>query len=269
MDIKNGVSIDGTLGVGGFTTTAGLSSSAVVQVEAGASVYLPDVTGTDNGFLIRDKTGPSRLDVSRSTEVWGDVPTETTLLTVTPDGHTAIYADGSSGYGLQIGPSSSVNAKSVVYGSKFGITYELRFGSTPYFIVSTTDYAISTKLPFVSDEDSTFKKRIVYTGVVSPANLTASQNNWNPSGGVGVPTVVRFTCNASLSITGLIAGVAGQRVTLCNVGTNNITLSHESGSSTAANRFKCPNSAAFTLRKDGAVDLWYDSTSSRWRIVAP
>jgi hypothetical protein len=52
-----------------------------------------------------------------------------------------------------------------------------------------------------------------------------------------------------------------------NVGTANIiTLVHDA-TSTAANRFFCPNSANVALRPNGWVDIWYDTTSSRWRVV--
>lgn len=117
--------------------------------------------------------------------------------------------------------------------------------------------------------DASLNARQQLTQVTSPANLTASQNNWQPAGTSAVPTNVRFTANASLSLTGLTAGLSGQRMTLWNVGSNSITLAHESASSTTTNRFRCPGATNFTLRADGAVDLWYDPTSARWRVCAP
>lgn len=116
----------------------------------------------------------------------------------------------------------------------------------------------------------TFSSRTTTTYTTSPANLTASKNNWNPAGiGTAVPTNIRVSANAGLSITGIIAGASGQRATIYNVGANAITLSHNSGLSSAGNKFLCPGSADLSLRANGAVDMWYDPTSAAWRLIAP
>jgi len=120
--------------------------------------------------------------------------------------------------------------------------------------------------------DSSFRWKSIHTsgarfdtGVVSPAQLTANTDNWSITG-LSTAKVIRFSTNAALNITGIASPSNGQRITLCNIGTFNATLSHDV-TSTAANRFLCPNSAALVIRPNGAVDLWYDNTSSRWRVI--
>lgn len=103
-------------------------------------------------------------------------------------------------------------------------------------------------------------------GTITPANLTASQNNWAPTGIANVRNV-RLSANAGLSVTGISASQTnGRLLRLLNIGSNALTLTHESGSSAAANRFLCPGSANFSLAANAFVDAWYDGGSSRWRL---
>lgn len=105
------------------------------------------------------------------------------------------------------------------------------------------------------------------TGVVSPAQLTANTDNWSVTG-LSTAGVIRASTNASRTLTGIASPTAGQTVTLCNVGSNDLVLAHDV-TSTAANRFLCPNNTNLTLNQNAAVQLWYDPTSSRWRVIEP
>jgi hypothetical protein len=102
-------------------------------------------------------------------------------------------------------------------------------------------------------------------GKISPAQITADQNNYNPTGLSGA-SVLRLASDATRTITGLAGGSDGRSITLVNVGTNVIILAHESASSAAANRFSL--GAPFNLLAAQSVRLWYDAASSRWRMVA-
>lgn len=99
--------------------------------------------------------------------------------------------------------------------------------------------------------------------VVLTPTLTASQNDWSP----GIADVILVTATGALNVTGLAASaVTGFPVTIVNVGASNITLSHESSSSTAANRFRSAYGANYVLYADGgSATLMYDG--SRWRIL--
>lgn len=100
------------------------------------------------------------------------------------------------------------------------------------------------------------------SGDITPAQITADQNNYNPTGLSGA-TVLRLNSDAARNITGLSGGSDGRLLIVYNVGSFNIVLKDESSSSTAANRFALQ--ADVTIAPDVGVILQYDSTSSRWR----
>jgi hypothetical protein len=106
---------------------------------------------------------------------------------------------------------------------------------------------------------------VAVTGKISPAQITADQNNYSPSGLSGA-RVLRLSSDAARTLTGLNGGSDGRALTLLNIGANPITLAHESASSSAANRFSIGSSV--DLLPAQSASLWYDATSSRWRMVA-
>jgi len=107
----------------------------------------------------------------------------------------------------------------------------------------------------------------VNQGIITPTQLTANTNNYAPTGGIGSHKM-RISSNAAINLTGLTGGADGREIILTNIGTFAITLVHDA-TSIAANRFYCPNNANLSLRPNGSVALWYDGTSSRWRVVSP
>ncbi len=102
-------------------------------------------------------------------------------------------------------------------------------------------------------------------GDISPAQITANQNDYNPAG-LAAASVLRLNTNASRNVTGLQTGSDGRIVTIVNVGTFPIVLMNDV-TSTAANRFLL--GADVTLAANQSVTLIYDSTSSRWRPIGP
>lgn len=98
---------------------------------------------------------------------------------------------------------------------------------------------------------------------LTPAQITSNQDNYNPTG-AGAANVLRVSCDAARSITGLGFPAQNKTIILENVGGYTITLVNNA-TSTAANRFLL--GADFELEADKSVILIYDSTSSRWRMV--
>lgn len=101
--------------------------------------------------------------------------------------------------------------------------------------------------------------------VISPSQLIANQNDWSPTNLV-TAAEIRLSTDAARDLTGITAQPSRTRITLLNVGGFNCVLKHDL-TSTAANRFLCPGSVDFTLTPNKAVDIWYDTTSSRWRVI--
>lgn len=104
------------------------------------------------------------------------------------------------------------------------------------------------------------------SNVISPAQLVANTDNWAPAG-LATATTIRFSTDAARNITGITAQPAGTEVLLVNIGAQNAVLVHDA-TSTAANRFLCPGAANFTLNAGDACWIWYDTGSSRWRVIA-
>lgn len=104
-----------------------------------------------------------------------------------------------------------------------------------------------------------------FNNVIS-ATLSASVNDWAPTG-LSTANVIRITtATANWNITGLTGGASGRWLILWNVGpTFAFQLMDESGSSTAANRFALFGNT--NVYADEAVIIQYDSTSSRWRPI--
>lgn len=99
-------------------------------------------------------------------------------------------------------------------------------------------------------------------GDQAPA-LTANTDNLTVN---ATARVLRITSNGAYNLTGLTGGAAGRRLTLLNASAFTITLTHDA-TSTAANRFYCPNNTNVAVRQNGSAEVIYDATSSRWRVI--
>jgi hypothetical protein len=111
----------------------------------------------------------------------------------------------------------------------------------------------------------TVQQTIKYTGVQTPAQITADVNDYAPTN-VGIASALRLsTDQANRTITGLVPGSTpgGRLMWLLNTGSYPIIFANESASSTAANRFAL--GVNFSLAAGSTLPLWYDVTSSRWR----
>jgi hypothetical protein len=98
----------------------------------------------------------------------------------------------------------------------------------------------------------------------TPAEITANQNNYAPA----LAPVLRLSSDAARTITGLAGGDSGRAITIINVGAHNITLARQSASSDAENRFlPVGTTGDFIVVPNGAVGLWYDGTTERWRVL--
>jgi len=101
--------------------------------------------------------------------------------------------------------------------------------------------------------------------VVSPS-LSVNQNDWTP----GVADMYFASASGNVTITGLAAPAGdGYAVTIVNTGaSNNITLAHESPSSSAANRFRSAYGGNVILYADGgSATLVYHAAALRWRVL--
>jgi hypothetical protein len=102
------------------------------------------------------------------------------------------------------------------------------------------------------------------TSIESPAAWAANVNDL----AIGAGTrILRVSGTAARDFTGMVPAGGGRRILVCNVGSFDIVIKHQNASSTAANRFICPGNIDFTLNQSDSVEVWYDTTSSRWRVI--
>lgn len=101
----------------------------------------------------------------------------------------------------------------------------------------------------------------------TPSSLPAFSDDL-ATGTVTVQRMVSTTGNAT--IRGLAGGRSGRFIIIVEIGgTNGIILNHQDTNSSAANRIIGPLNQNFAINRSGSVSLWYDDTTSRWRIIAP
>ena len=105
-----------------------------------------------------------------------------------------------------------------------------------------------------------------FSTTISPSQITAQQNNWNPTN-LSTAWVIRVDGDAAFEIiSGITAPTFNKRLALWNVGGNAVLLPTENQSSSAANRFAFGRDVILFPGK--TVEIMYDITSSRWRLMS-
>ena len=110
----------------------------------------------------------------------------------------------------------------------------------------------------------TLGAKFALAGVLSPAQITSTQNNYNPTG-LASAAILRLNTDAARSISGLAGGTDDRMLVVTNVGAFKITLGNEAVASTAANRFLFGSDIA--LQPEQSIWLTYDNASARWRAL--
>lgn len=112
--------------------------------------------------------------------------------------------------------------------------------------------------------DTVFDHDIFMSGIDSPAVFSANQDDYAFADDI---TSLRLSASgASRNLSGLVAPTGAQLLMIHNVGTTySIILKDESASSTAINRFALAGDV--TLAPDQSVMIWYDTVSTRWRVL--
>jgi hypothetical protein len=110
---------------------------------------------------------------------------------------------------------------------------------------------------------------LALTGIIAPAALAASVNDWTPTGIATASTVRASASSSNVNITGMSAAAAdGTLRVLENIGgTYPLTLLPDNAGSAAANRFAIPR--PLILQPNTGVICKYDldETTPRWRLL--
>lgn len=110
---------------------------------------------------------------------------------------------------------------------------------------------------------------VLLGSVVTPAQITSNQTDYNPASSQIVSTLRISSDVAGRTISGLrndFSGNQGRVLYLTNVGAFNIILVHETGTGTW--RIKFANSRNFTLKPGVTIQLFYDVNLQRWLLLS-
>jgi hypothetical protein len=114
---------------------------------------------------------------------------------------------------------------------------------------------------------NSFTRSVSFASLISPTQLSASQDNYNPT---NLDTALGLILNATadISLTGIAGGYDGRLLFVINdseATAASIIFSTDDTGSTAANRFSGLSNVV--LRAGHSLLLIYDGTNSKWRII--
>lgn len=120
-----------------------------------------------------------------------------------------------------------------------------------------------------------FSGAIYGTATITPTPIAGptTVNDYAPTG-FATALVIRLSVSGGVSsavvLDGLAGGAAGRMVILENMSSDSTSISfaNENGGSLAANRFTGVNANNARVSANGQAILWYDGTTSRWRILS-
>jgi hypothetical protein len=233
-------------------TTVAITDTAIIDYGAGSliSVLRFDGTGTIGTTVIFSGPGTSQLSLQVSAAA---------SAFQTPE------ALSFSGVGIAFNASAGNEAVFNEGGLDIDVRMESDNDTDCFHLDASADgVGVGTATPGVAGLD--VAKAVAFSGDVNHT-LGAGDNDDLAPTGMATAAVVRLTGNATTSVlTGLAAGVDGRVVLLFNVSANTIEISDEDAGSTAANRILHGEAGNITVSQNKSVSLWYDGTSSRWRV---
>lgn len=259
--------------------TLKLRNTAGKHVAVLLSATSPTATPTlANSILLIEDTGLS-LGAGKALRLYDTAGVDYVDLASDPDGSLVLSGSGANSGRLTINTTdTSATIRTMVALSEAGVG-KVRLGLTAtdlFAIIDPTGAAAVLTVDATTGGTAIAGSLLVggptalagaltLSGVISPAQIVANTENYNPTG-LATARVIRVTTDAARNLGGIVApaGPVGQVVTLRNFGSFGLVLLHESAGSTAANRMNLPNSVAMTLTSHAAVDLWYDVASTRW-----
>jgi hypothetical protein len=105
------------------------------------------------------------------------------------------------------------------------------------------------------------------TNAISPAALASGNTNDYGPTGLSTTYTLRLATNIGGStVTGLVAQSGGSVRQVCNLGPGSLTLTNEDALSTTTNRFVGNITLAAPGSSRNCATVWYDATSTRWRL---
>lgn len=187
------------------------------------------------------------------------------LFDAAPDSETP----GTGDFKVQVSKEAAGNFASFFFANNYDGRAELGLLADDDFAVKVSPDGAAWAEALRLDKDTagiTLPSALLLTGAISPAEITADQDDYAPSG-FAAARIASLTSDDAYAITGLAGGADGREVILRNANAADIlTLKEEDANSAAASRFAL--GADFLLRAGQSVTLRYDGAAGRWRMIA-
>lgn len=262
--------------------TLAASNTSVTTTDA-ATQYIsgPPVAGTNqtitNALALWVDDGASRFDGAVNMFKGADIASASTINLTTATGNL-VHVTGTTT--ITAVTLASGMMRQVIFDGALTLTHHATNNNLPGGVDITT--AANDRALYWSDGTTVFCTAyhranggpaasalggaLSYTSDLSPSQIIGNVDDYNPTG-LSAASVLRLDTDANRNITGIVGGSDGRVLYLVNVGLQNITLKHDQ-TSTAANRFYIEAGTDFVMGPNQGVPLIYDSTSSRWRVMA-
>ena len=130
--------------------------------------------------------------------------------------------------------------------------------------------AISFTGGLASSDNTDIGGVLKFSSPATPTALAAgTTNDYTVGGSLGSRNLFRLTPDAAGSlVTGFSGGATNLFCRMFNIGTGTaeLTLGHQNAGSTAANRIICPGEVDFIVLPGDSFCVWYDGSTSRYRV---
>jgi hypothetical protein len=235
-----------------LTTLLGSTATAAERMRIAAGVQIGAPTSGDiaNSLNVAGDIYRNGVAIFTSPAITGTptAPTAAPGTNTTQIATTAFVAAAATDAALAITDVTTNNVSS----TKHGFAPKTPNDSAQ-FLNGAGGWAVPATVTITSPVTQT----ITLTGTQNDVSLTAS--------------CTQLRCNNAslLTITGLSAGVAGQRLQIISVGAGQVDLSPQAAGSTAANRLLNTVTVGATSLAPGTGSALYeyDATSARWRLM--
>lgn len=208
--------------------------------------------------LTGDVTSPAG---DNATTIANDAVTYAKIQNVVNDDRFLGRISGANGNVEEISPTDATALLDIFTATLKGIV-PLSGGGSSNFLRADGTWAA----PPAGGTVDTLPEDINLSGMITPSQITANQNDYNPTSW-NVSWCMRLSSDASRDITGLTKTTTGRLALLINEGTQNIVLKNDNASSSATNRFKFGYGQDVVLRPEKCILLWHDATDDRWRMI--
>ncbi len=158
-------------------------------------------------------------------------------------------------------PNGSVAGTAASGSGSTQIPADVVYDRTNNALYVCTSTGTTTTAVWTNPAASALTGAVVLSGAITPTALAIDTNNWAPTS-FSSAYHVRMSASSAVALTGIAGGAAGREILLSNVGSNDVTMSGNSGSSSAGNKFLMND---VLLGAGRSIVLYYDGTSAGWR----